>query len=237
MRCCQLICLLIGNKNAFERELDRVAIILKKCANALNLIEVKLENNQKLANFQNQVLYTVGTVAYRLIKAQSKEEAEVASQSILDCNEAQSRTRKLLVSCIALFESSELPEFLQRIQGCMASSESASPEDDTIFKSIVDPQQNKPLFSTLCQNSVAQCQFFNWPSQKIEPSLSSIRTIFAIKLKACGKLGDFQRLVDQPNERNPELEAIWAKAGNFVLLKLQSVASSELSMDAIDAKK
>ena len=150
LRCCQLICLLIGNKNAFERDLDRLAIILKKCANALNLIEIKLENNEKLANFQNQVLSTVGVVAYRLIKAQSKEEAEMAGQDILNCNEAQSRTRKLLDNCIGLFGSSELPEFLQRIQRCMTGSESASPEDDTIFKSIVDPQQNQALFSTLC---------------------------------------------------------------------------------------
>ena len=88
MRCCLLICLLIGNKNAFERELDRIAIILKKCANALNLIEIKLENNQKLADFQNQVLNTVGVVAYRLIKAQSKEESEMAGQNILNCIEA-----------------------------------------------------------------------------------------------------------------------------------------------------
>ena len=150
LRCCQLICLLVGNKNAFERDLDRLAIILKKCANALNLIEIKLQNNENLANFQNQVLSTVGVVAYRLIKAQSKEEAEMAGQDILNCNEAQSRTRKLLDNCIGLFGSSELPEFLQRIQGCMTSSESASPEDDTIFKSIVDAQQNQALFSTLC---------------------------------------------------------------------------------------
>ena len=74
----------------------------------------------------------------------------------------------------------------------------------------------------------------------IEPSLSCIRTIFAIKLKACSKLGDFQRLVDQPDERNPELEKIWAWAGNFVLQKLQSIASSassDISMDEINAKK
>ena len=88
LRCCQLICLLIGNKNAFERDLDRIAIILKKCANALNLIEIKLGDNENLANFQNQVLSTLGVVAYRLIKDQSKEEAGMAGQDILNCNEA-----------------------------------------------------------------------------------------------------------------------------------------------------
>ena len=79
---------MIGNKNAFESELDRVAIILKKCANALNSIETKLVDNKTLVNFQNQVLYAVGVVAYRLIKAQSKEEAERIDQVSLTCTQA-----------------------------------------------------------------------------------------------------------------------------------------------------
>ena len=142
LRCCQLMCLQIGNKNAFESELDRVAVILKKCANALDYIETKLDNNQKLAHFQDQVLYTLGVVAYRLIKVSLKEEAERASETIWNCNEAEQRTRQLLDNCLGLFGVSELPVFLQRIQGCMSSSESTSPEDDAAIKSIVDPQQN-----------------------------------------------------------------------------------------------
>ena len=89
-RCCQILCLLCCTEDAFERSLDKVAHSIKKFAITLNKVEEKLEGNAAseadVRNIQDQVIYTIGVVAYRLIKEQAT--SSKASAFLLDACKA-----------------------------------------------------------------------------------------------------------------------------------------------------
>lgn len=55
---------------------------------ALNLAETKLEGNNDLTNIQDQVIYTIGVVAYRLIKEQQVSAGDKESAFVVEACKA-----------------------------------------------------------------------------------------------------------------------------------------------------
>ena len=86
----------------------------------LNLAETKLEGNTDLRNIQDQVIYTIGVVAYRLIKEQQVTADDKESAFVVEAckaghtvdpklfhSEVSSRTLELITNAEKIIEESD----------------------------------------------------------------------------------------------------------------------------------
>ena len=148
--------------------------------------------------------YSLGIVAYRLIKQATDGETLLAGQKTLSCNEAQTRTHQLLDNCIELSgeETDSAVDCLRRIKGCCNQENMQNlPIENNTLKSLIDDndQSFRQLYEKLCARTKGQCPFYNFFEAKVVNCLPCITKIFAIKLKESDKLKEFEEILGQEN--------------------------------------